>query len=196
MDDTTLDSVVTDKEQVAQLDTLLNDPTQLVMKDLNGTEHTFRLEMFSSYKTAQVLKLLASLREKVNLIQLISEIITLEQSPADGDVTAKAQQIQAAFSAIPTMMEFAPDALLDFASIATISNAQLREAYTNGTLEQVRQENRNLFAFDFDGSVPMRVLAEYIPFVGLNFLVQQMRQLNQIALTLIPQTNPNPQSTG
>ncbi len=196
MDETTVDSVITDKEQVAQLDAILNDPTQLVLKDLNGGEHTFRLEMFSSYKTAQVLKLLASLREKVNLIQLISEILTIEQQPAADDVKGKAQQIQAAFSAIPTMMDFAPDALLDFASIATISNAELREAYTGGTLEQLRQERRNLFAFDFDGSVPMRVLAEYIPHVGLNFLVQQMRQLNQIALTLIPQANPNPQSTG
>ena len=165
-------------EQLKQIDTLLDVPTTLSLTNLDGVTTTHPLATFNVYKTSQVLKMLAAIREKVDMVELIGEIVTLAQS-----TQTDAQRIQTAFSALPKLMEFAPDLLVDFAALAIIPNKELAAAYDTGTIDDLRAANRKKLAFEFDPSAPIKVLAAYLPHIGINFILAELGKLDTSVVT-------------
>jgi len=169
---------ISETEQLKQVDALLDVPTVLTLTDLDGNVSTHPLGTFNVYKTSQVLKMLAAIREKVNMVELIGEIVILAQS-----TQTDAARIQTAFSALPKLMEFAPDLLVDFAALAIIPNKELAAAYDTGTIDELRAKNRKMLAFEFDPSAPVKVLAAYLPYIGINFILAELGKLDTSVVT-------------
>ena len=171
-----------------QIDVVAEDKSKLVIKRLDGSDAVFTLETFPVYKTKRVLKIVSGVKDKVDLITLVGEILTLTQD-ADTD-DERANKALVAFDAIPKLMDFAPDVLLEFAALAIISRKELSEAYDNNTIEDLVKANKKMFDLDFDASILIKVFSAYIPYVGINFLIQEMKNLNDSVVSL------NPKSTG
>lgn len=165
-----------------QLDAILPASNELVLTDLSGDKHTFTLQTFPTYKTAQVLQMLAKVKDDIDIVSLIGEIQVLSQPlRAENEEEAtqgQAQKVVAALNAIPKLIEVAPDLLLEFAALAIIPNKELRTAYEGGTLEALRKERRTLIEFDFDASVSLQIFSAYLPFLGVNFLQKALSTLN------------------
>lgn len=180
-----IDSVAPGAVESAQLDTLTNEPKGISITDLDGNVFPLVGQTFNTFKTKRVLQMLAAVREKVDVVALISEIVLLA-TPAK-DEQGNASRALAAFSAIPKLMEFAPDLLLDFASLAIIPNREVARAYRENTLDAVVKEKREWLEFDFDASVMLSLLNAYIPFLGIDFLVREFGNLNRSVENLTPQ---------
>lgn len=205
-----------------QLDVLLGDeakPQSVTITTLDGKFRTFPVETFSNYKTAQVLKMLASIKDRVNVIELIGEVMQLAQpgevllcphckarhTPEDPvldaetgrvgcnacgldyhlkdairDTSAQVNRVQAAFSAIPKLMEIAPDLLLDFGALAVIPNRDLAKAAKkpNGIAE-LRQANREWLEFECDAGVGLQLLNAYISCIGMDFLAREIGKMDK-----------------
>ncbi len=181
-------------KQERQLDTVVPVPTHFQITDLEGIPHTVLLQTFSVFKTKEVLKMLSAIKDRVDVIELISEIITLSQGAADDEGQVK--RITAALNAIPKLMDFAPDLLLDFAALAMIPNKDLANAYAHNELDGLRAEKKTFLEFNFNAAVPIQVLGAYVPFLGIDFLVRELGQLNHSITNIAPaSTTPTP-STG
>lgn len=195
-------------EKLGQLDTLTNDAERIVLHDLAGTERAFYAEMFSTYKTKNVLKMLAGVKDQVNIAQLISELLVMVSDPdqiepgnqsdeaKEQRTNLQVQRVTSALSAIPKLMEFAPDLALDFAALAIIPNNEVLKAYEAGNIDEVRARNRKMFEFEFSADAPLHVLVKFIPFVGIDFLAREIGMLNQTVTSLAPDRVKNPTSTG
>lgn len=173
-----------EKEELAQLDVLTNEPHAIEITDLEGKKYKLVGQTFNTFKTKTILKMLAAVREKVDVITLVAEIVTLAQ-PADNS-DEQAQRTLAAFNAIPKLMEFAPDLLLDLSAIAMIPNREVARAYRDNTLEELTRQNRELLEFEFDASVPLHLFVAYLPYLGIDFLVRELGGLNKAAEKIIP----------
>lgn len=174
-------------QTAAQLDTIVPKSDDLVLTDLDGAQHTFKKQTFPTFKTAQVLQMLAQVKDDIDLVGLITEVQQLAR-PIDPQEDVNKQQgakLNAALEAIPKLIEIAPNLLLDFASLAIIPNKQLREAYENNTLNELRAENRKLIEFEFTANAPIEIFAAYLPYLGVDFLVGALTSLNlSVAKTL------------
>lgn len=195
-------------EKLSQLDAIIDDPQRVIVHDLAGQERVFRGETFSTYKTKHVLKMLAGVKDQVNIAQLISEILVMvsdpEQiEPGNQSDAAKEQRtnlqvsrVTSALSAIPKLMEFAPDLALDFAALAVIPNREVLQAYEAGNIDEVRAKNRKMFEFEFSADAPLHILVKFIPFVGIDFLAREIGMLNQTVTSLAPENLKGQPSTG
>lgn len=193
--------------QLKQLDTLVNEPKKgAFITDLNGAKHTLTVETFSTYKTKEVLKMLANTKSKVDIIGLIREIQILatpipsqkvnpdgtlgEFTPEEQETITQAQAIKVdtAMQVLPKLAEFAPDLALDFSALAILSNKELRAAYDNDQIDDLRAEKRKWLEFDFDASVPLKLLVIYLPHIGINLIMQEVGKLDQVAATSLLQS--------
>lgn len=166
------------EQQAKQLDSMFGKDGSITLTNLDGEAVMFKPQTFPTYKTAQVLQLLASIKDEIDLVDLISEIQILAKRADAADDTAQARKILAAFNAIPKLIEVAPNLLLEFAALAIIPNKELRQAYDDGSLSQLRSEKRKYIEFEFDASVPVFLFSAYIPYLGLDFLRQAFSTLN------------------
>lgn len=180
-----VDSVAPAADELQQLNTMTNETNGIVITDLDGKKHTLVGQTFNTFKTKRVLQMLAAVREKVDVVTLISEIVMLA-TPAQDD-EGNANRTLAAFSAIPKLMDFAPDLLLDFSSLAIIPNREVARAYRENTLDALVQEKREWLEFEFDASVMLSLLNAYIPHLGIDFLVREFGNLNRSVEKVTPQ---------
>jgi hypothetical protein len=164
----------------SQLDAVVPKSDEFVIKDIKGEVHTFKKETFPVYKTAEVLKMLASVKEDIDLVELITEVQTLVRpNTTDEDVNVQgARKLNAALQAIPKLISVAPDLLLDFSALALIPNAQLLEAAESQTLREVRAQNRRMLEFKFGANAPIEIFAAYLPYLGVDFLAKALTSLN------------------
>lgn len=218
-----------------QLSVLVGDtkPSTITVTDLSGKTYEFPIETFSNYKTAQVLKMLAAVKNKVNIAQLLSEILALTKNNEqlacphcwnDGTLTlysetttevldketgyvgcnicarpyylkdahkyvsdkAKGERFNAALEAIPHLMEFAPDLLVEYASLALIPNAELKtlSKKPNG-IAKAMEEKQDWLQFECGANVPLRILVQSISSVGLGFLISELGNLDKSAAQLL-----------
>lgn len=180
-----VDSVAPAADELQQLNTMTNETNGIVITDLDGKKHTLVGQTFNTFKTKRVLQMLAAVREKVDVVTLISEIVMLA-TPAQDD-EGNANRTLAAFSAIPKLMDFAPDLLLDFSSLAIIPNREVARAYRENTLDALVREKREWLEFEFDASVMLSLLNAYIPHLGIDFLVREFGNLNRSVEKVTPQ---------
>lgn len=180
-----VDSVAPAADELQQLNAMTNETSGIVITDLDGKKHTLVGQTFNTFKTKRVLQMLAAVREKVDVVTLISEIVMLA-TPAQDD-EGNANRTLAAFSAIPKLMDFAPDLLLDFSSLAIIPNREVARAYRENTLDALVQEKREWLEFEFDASVMLSLLNAYIPHLGIDFLVREFGNLNRSVEKVTPQ---------
>lgn len=164
-----------------QLESIAGKSGIFILTTLDGDKREFKAQTFPTFKTAQALQMLAKVKDEIDLVGLISEIQTLSRPVSAEDSQAQAEKVLAAFNAIPKLIEVAPDLLLDFASLAIIPNKELRQAYDDGTLDELRREKRKEIEFEFDASAAVYIFANYLPFVGLDFLRQAFSALNSNA---------------
>lgn len=167
-----------------QLDVVAEDKTKLVLEKLDGEKLEFKLETFPVYKTKRVMQIISRIKDKVDILTLVGEIIALTQDAETDE--ERADKTIIAFQAIPRLMDFAPEVLLDFAALAVISKKELSEAYENGSIEELIHNNKKLFDLEFDASVLIKVLSAYLPHIGINFLVREMKNLNDSVVALSP----------
>lgn len=179
-----LDSVAPAPDELVQLNALTNDTNEIAITDLDGNKHVLVGQTFNTFKTKRVLQMLAAVREKVDVVMLISEIVLLA-TPAQDD-EGNANRTLAAFSAIPKLMDFAPDLLLDFSALAILPNREVARAYRENTLDTLLKEKREWLEFEFDAGVLLALLNAYIPFLGIDFLVREFGNLNRSVEKLAP----------
>lgn len=174
-------------DNTAQLEVIVPQSDTLVLTDLDGVEHKFKKQTFPTYKTAQVLQMLAGVKDDIDLPTLIGEIQDLSRPTASDDITGQAVKLNAALNAIPKLVEVAPDLLLEFAALAIIPNKDLRAAHENDTLRDLRQENRRLIEFEFTANAPIEIFAAYLPYLGVDFLAKALSSLNNSVGTTLSQ---------
>lgn len=199
-----LNDPIGEAEQLKQLDTVVNEPKKAAsITDLNGETYLLTVETFSTYKTKEVLKMLAATKSKVDIIALIREIqilaapIPTQKVNADGTLgefteeelesitQAQAIKVDTAIDVLPKLAEFAPDLALDFSALAILSNKELRDAYDNDQIDDLRAEKRKWLEFDFDASVPLKLLVTYLPHIGINLIMQEVSNLDGQAAHLL-----------
>lgn len=174
----------------------------LTLKSFDGKDHEFVIEPFCSFKTAQVLKMLAQIRTKVNIVELLGELLQL--TSAGNDDAAQANRVLAAFNAIPQLLEFAPDLILDFAALALVPNAELQAANkAPGGISAKTDEKKDFLQFECTPDAPLMVVRNFLPVVGMNFLVSELSRMDKSLMGLLGSvaksaTNEKPQteSTG
>lgn len=222
-------------EQVAQLDALVGElkPASVSITDLHGNTTEYTIQQFSNYKTAQVLKMLAKVKQKVDLPTLFSEVLALAKDNTqlacphclgDGTTTvfneandevlnrttmeigcgtcgrryylkdaakvttdeSKAQRLNNAFEAIPTLMEFAPDLLIEFAALALLTNQELEDAFDHpdGIKKLVKAKEKWL-QFSCAPHMTVRIVISSIGALGLNFLVRELGNLDKTTAQLL-----------
>lgn len=176
------------EDTIEQLKIVLPKTSSLEMENLDGVKMSFPVSVFSAYKTAQVMQMLARVKDQVDVVALITEIQMLatnvDASSPDAD-RQNAQKIYAAFSAIPKLMEIAPDLLFDFGALATLSNKEIKEAYENGTLNTALKNRRAMIEFEFPADAPLNIFAAYLPYLGIDFLKKAIARLNNsVTVTL------------
>lgn len=174
-------------DTTAQLEVIVPQSDTLVLKDLEGVEHKFKKQTFPTYKTAQVLQMLAGVKDDIDLPTLIGEIQDLSRPTANDDITGQAVKLNAALNAIPKLVEIAPDLLLEFAALAIIPNKDLRAAHENDTLRDLRRDNRNKIEFEFTANAPIEIFAAYLPYLGVDFLATALASLNRSVGTTLSQ---------
>ena len=200
------DSLVSDAEQLAQLDTVVNEPIRgHFITDLYGVKHTLVVETFSTYKTKEVLKLLAATGDKVDLVKLFGDIqmlttnaptVKINDDGTVGEFTLEEQQTINAFKAakvntametLPQVVKIAPDLALDFGALAILSNKELRNAYNgdNESIADLRDEKRRWLEFEFDASVPLKLLVMYLPYIGVNLIMQELSKLDSTVMSAL-----------
>lgn len=217
-------------DTVSQLEVLVGgvDTKSLTVSTLNGETVTYLIEQFSTFKTAQILRMLAAVKDKVDLVGLLSELAVLTKTPpllcphcgvesvkdksyivlkdgrlgcnaclapyrpdeAKRGVTAQAERVSAALSAIPALMGIAPDILLDFAALAVATNGELEAAYDepNG-IAKVLREKRKFLEFRCAPDVPIKILVAFFPAIGINFLLTELGKMDSLVANLLSPTS-------
>ncbi len=164
----------------AQLDAIVPKSDEFVIYDLEKEAHLFKKQTFPTFKTAEVLKMLAGVKDDIDLVELVTEVQQLVRPTTQGeDANLQAgMKLNAALNAIPKLIEVAPDVLLDFAALAIITNKELREAADKGELRELRSQNRRWIEFECSVNAPIEIFAAYLPYLGVDFLVKALSSLN------------------
>lgn len=144
--------------------------------DLRGDSFALPDESFSTYRVNQIVKLLVTLKDRVDPARLIHEVALFSLAKPNNEPSNSSLE---RLTAIPTLMDFAPEPLLQIAALCVISNQEVVNAFRSGTLDELRSQREQWLEFEFDASVLIRLLGYAMQKVGLSLSKKEFQPLSE-----------------
>jgi len=148
----------------------------------------FGLEGFCNYKAMLVLEILGEMGEKFNLTPLLSALMSIRE----GEDSQLAWGM-ALTRLLPQALKEAPHSIMKLAALCLVSNKKLAEAYDspNGVVEEIRRVEK-LIGFQGQPGLPLEVIKEALPYIGLDALKNALTGLGGVLGALLPSEEQTP----
>lgn len=169
------------KKQKTPLATMQEDAKSIAGpgKDVKKTfsvklgKEKFGMEEFCNYKSLLALEIIGELSEKIDLAPLVTALMAM--AGGENRVYAWAH---AASRILPRLLKSAPKELLRLAALSLIPNAKLMELYdTPNAIPDEITRLEKLIAFEGEQGLPIVVIKEALPYMGLEVLKNEIEGL-------------------
>lgn len=174
------------------------EPTEQMRKDADtivmpgsGTIKTFSVKLgkerfsmqeFCNYKALLAMQIIGEVSEKANLMSIANAFLAIRQGEAK-EVAGAIMLI----NFLPQLLKEAPNGVLKFAALALISNKKLAELYDepNAIAAEI-QRIQKLIGFQGEAGLPIAIIKEALPYVGLDALKNALTGLDSELENLLP----------
>jgi len=151
-------------------------------------KEAFAMQEFCNYKAMLVLEVLGEMGEKFNLTPLLSALMSIRE----GEDSQLAWGM-ALTRLLPQALKEAPHSIMKLAALCLVSNKKLAEAYDspNGVVEEIRRVEK-LIGFQGQPGLPLEVIKEALPYIGLDALKNALTGLGGVLGALLPSEEQTP----
>lgn len=162
---------------------IAEDKTVEGAKELVIAGETIVFEEACTFKTIEAASAITRLLGMVDLTTIVPELATISRDGNNPIIIGFLVQ-----KLIPMIGDEVPEALLKLAALMSIPNRELKKAYgkPNGVKGLV-EEKKAWLLFEAPPDTALRIVTEYVPYLGLEGLKNALGPLIQVLSGLMPQ---------